>query len=78
MKVAWLTLIISALTDLVITIGTSIATAMVSTGDAVIPNNAVLILAGIGGLVSAARTVNQALKATPEVTAALKGTGDGT
>lgn len=78
MKIAWLTLIISAVTDFIITSATALTTAMVSSGSAELPGKAVLLLAGLGGLVSAARTIQQALKATPENTAALKGTGDGT
>lgn len=41
--------------------------------DAIMPSTAVLVLASIGSLVTFARTVQQALKATPEATAALKG-----
>lgn len=77
MKIAWLTLIISAVTDFIITAATALTTAMVSTGTAELPGKAVLLLALLGGVVSGARTVQQALKATPENTAALKGTGDG-
>jgi len=77
MKNAWFVLIISALTDFVITGATAVTSAMVSTGSANFPSNAVIMLAVLGGLVSAARTIQQALKATPETTMALKGTGDG-
>lgn len=73
MKIAWLVLIISAFTDLVITGGTALGTAMVATGTAQIPSTPVILLAFLGGLVSAARTVQQALKATPETQAALRG-----
>lgn len=73
MKTAWVVLSISAFTDLIITAGTSVTSAMVATGSASIPSKAVIILAVIGGLVAASRTIQQALKATPETTAALKG-----
>ena len=73
MKVAWTILLISAFTDFVVTVGTSLGTAMVATGSAQMPSNAVLLLSVIGGMVAAARTVQQALKASPETSAALKG-----
>lgn len=73
MKIQWVILIISAFTDLVITGATSLGTAMLATGAAEIPKNAVLLAALLGGAVAAARTIQQALKATPETTAALKG-----
>ena len=73
MKIAWLILLISAFTDFVITAGTALTTAMVAQGTAQMPSAAILLLAVIGGLVSGARTVQQALKATPEQTAALRG-----
>lgn len=81
MKIAWIILIISAFTDFVITTGTSVGTAMVATGNAQLPTHAVTLLAVLGGLVSAARTIQQALKnaADPQsnATMQLKGTGDG-
>ncbi len=77
MKIAWLVLIISAFTDFIITTGTAITSAMVGTMSAQLPNKGVMLLAITGGVVSAARTIQQALKSTPETTAALKGTGDG-
>lgn len=73
MKTAWTVLIISALTDMIINIGTSLAAAMVATGSATMPSDAVILLSVIGGLVAAARTIQQALKATPETQAALRG-----
>ncbi len=72
-KIAWLILIISALTDFIITAGTALTTAMVAAGSAQLPNSAIVLLATIGGLVSAARTIQQALKATPEQSKALHG-----
>jgi hypothetical protein len=67
-------LLIAALTDFIISAGTALATAMVAQGNAAIPSPAVIILAAIGGTVAAARTVQQALKITPEVMAGLHGT----
>lgn len=81
MKIAWIILIVSALTDFVITVGTSITTAMVATGSAQFPSDAVVLLACLGGGVSAARTIQQALKTAMDpqsnATTQLKGTGDG-
>lgn len=73
MKTAWAILLISALTDFIITGATAITSAMVATGSAEIPSKAVVILAVLGGLVAAARTIQQALKATAETSAALRG-----
>lgn len=77
MKIAWFNLFVSAFTDFGITAATSIVTVMVAMGDAQLPSKAAVLVALLGAFVSALRTVQQALKATPEVTAALKGTGDG-
>lgn len=74
MKQAWIVLLVSAFTDFIINAGTALTSAMVATGNAAMPSKAVVILALIGGLVAFSRTVQQALKATPETTAALKGT----
>lgn len=73
MRTAWIVLLISALTDFVINAGTSVMAAMVATGAASVPSKAVLLLSVLGGLVSMSRTIQQALKATPETAAALKG-----
>jgi hypothetical protein len=73
MKSQWTILIISAITDMVISAGTSIGTAMIATGSAQMPTTAVLVLSMIGGLVAAARTIQQALKVTPQTAAALRG-----
>ncbi len=60
----WTILAVSALTDGVITGGTAIMTAMVGAGSTAMPGKAVILLAVIGGVVAAARTVQQALKAS--------------
>lgn len=73
MKIAWLVLSISAFTDFVITAATAVTSAMIATGSAQWPNKAVVLLAVLGGVVSAARTIQQALKATTEQSAALRG-----
>lgn len=73
MKIAWIILLISALTDFVINTGTSLMAAMVATGSATVPTRAVLILAFVGGLVQMSRTIQQALKATQSGAEALLG-----
>ncbi len=76
-KIAWFNLLVSAFTDFGITVATSLVTVMVAMGDAQLPSKAAIVVALLGAFASALRTVQQALKSTPEVTAALKGTGDG-
>jgi len=73
MKVAWAVLLISALTDFLINSGTSLMAAMMATGSAAMPSSAVILVVLIGGVVQAARTIQQALKVTPEISAALRG-----
>ena len=62
MKIAWLVLLISAFTDFVITTATSLTTAMMVMGNAELPSNAVVIVASLGGAVTAARTIQQGLR----------------
>jgi membrane protein implicated in regulation of membrane protease activity len=77
MKSAWLVLLISAFTDFVITAATAAGTVIAAI--AVNPDwgaqlKWTLFIAPIlGGIVAGARTIQQALKATPETTAQLKG-----
>ena len=73
MKVAWVILLISALTDFLINAGTSLMAAMMATGSATMPGKAVVLVIMIGCIVQAARTVQQALKITPQTSAALRG-----
>lgn len=73
MKTAWIVLMISAVTDFIITAGTGLTTAMVATGSTSMPNKATVLLMLIGGLIAMARTIQQALKTTPETSAALRG-----
>lgn len=73
MKTAWVILIVSALTDFTITVSASLTASMLATRVAELPNQSAMLLALLGGLVSASRTIQQALKATPETSAALKG-----
>lgn len=61
-KAAWIILLISAGTDLLINTGSALGAAMVATGNASVPSKAVIILAIITGVVAAARTIQQALK----------------
>lgn len=74
-RIAWVTLLLSAFTDSVITAGTALMAVMTDSGS--MPNQVSIVVIVAGGIVAMARTINQALKATPENTAALKGTGDG-
>ena len=73
LKIAWLVLIVSALTDFIITAGTSLMSVMVATGSPQMPEPAVWVIVTAGGLVAAARTIQQALKQTATETAALRG-----
>lgn len=73
MKTAWSVLLVSALTDFLILTGTSLSAAMVATGTAAMPNKAVVMLSLIGGVMAFSRTIQQALKTTPETHAALTG-----
>ncbi len=73
MNSARFVLLITALTDFIISAGTALGTAMVAQGNAQIPGAAVIILAVIGGVVAGARTVQQALKVTPETITSLRG-----
>jgi hypothetical protein len=73
MKVAWLVLLISAFTDFVITAGSGLTAAMVAKGEPAMPSEAVWLITAVAGIVSAARTIQQALKATPETIQSLKG-----
>ena len=73
MKTEWLILLISAGTDALISFGTAVSAAMVTQGSVAMPSRAVLLLATVGGLVAAARTIQQALKATPSTIAGLRG-----
>jgi hypothetical protein len=61
-KMAWVVLGISAITDGVITGGTALMSAMVAGGNTGMPTKAVIVLACVGAMVQAARTVQQALK----------------
>lgn len=73
MKMAWIVLLISATTDFFITAATSVMTAMTATGSASLPNKATILICVLGGGIAMMRTIQQALKATPETAAALKG-----
>lgn len=72
MKIAWLILAITAFTDFVIAFGTGLLVGNAATG-ATYPSGPTMVYSAIGALVVSSRTVQQALKATPEQTAALKG-----
>lgn len=73
MRYAWIILLISALTDFGINAIPVIMAAMMATGSATVPSKAIIILAVLTGSLAGLRTIQQALKATPETAAALKG-----
>src|SRR5262245_48447314 len=62
MKIAWTVLLITAFTDFIIASGTGLTTAMVESRTVGLPSANAIILSIVGGLVVAARTVQQALK----------------
>ncbi len=70
MKKAWTVLLISAVTDFAITAGT--AWMALSGSDKPVTRNQVITVL-VGGGIALARTIQQALKATPETSAALMG-----
>lgn len=70
MKSAWLILLISAFTDFIINSGTAYV-AVSGTGIPLTRQQIIIIL--VGATISFARTIQQALKASPETSAALKG-----
>jgi hypothetical protein len=61
---AFYVLMVSAATDFIITAGTALTTAMVANGEASMPSHPVILVAVIGGAVSFARTVQQAVRKT--------------
>ena len=73
MKVEWAILLITALTDFMLTFLTGLGTAMATSHTVGLPDASTILVAAIGGGVVAFRTVQQALKANPVTTAALKG-----
>lgn len=60
-KTYWFILVVTAVTDGIIAFGTSVGTAMVD-GKAGLPSWPAIAVAGIGGVVVIARTIQQALK----------------
>ncbi len=76
-KIAWVVLLVSALTDFIITSGTGVMTVLTAVvidptvKDSIRP--VIFIAPVVGGVVAAARTIQQALKATPATLAALNG-----
>lgn len=61
-KTQWLILMISALTDFIISGASSLTAAMVSGETVQMPNKAVLVISLLGGTVAFSRTIQQALK----------------
>ncbi len=70
---AWTVLLITAFTDFVITAGGAMVTAITAMSTPDWPPRYVFLISFFLGITAAARTVQQALKATPENSAALKG-----
>lgn len=73
MKVAWTILIITALTDFLISFGTALSAAMVVNQVVGMPGAPAVLISALGGVIVASRTIQQALKTTPIFTASLKG-----
>ena len=65
-KRQWIILLVSASTDMVITIGTALTTAMVAGEMVKMPSGAVIAVACIGGVIALARTIQQHLKKIEE------------
>ncbi len=61
----WVTLIVSFITDFVISAGGCLTTAMVATGSAAMPTTPVIIFSAVTGLVAASRRVQALLTPTP-------------
>lgn len=72
-KVAWVVLLLTALTDFVLSFGTALSAAMVVNQVVGMPSAPAILISAIGGLMVACRTIQQALKTTPIFTASLKG-----
>jgi hypothetical protein len=62
---AWLIILISALTDLLIVSGSTLIGAMLATGEATLPTLAVWLVSGLSGLVAAGKEVRSSLKLPP-------------
>jgi len=73
MNSAWITLLITAFTDFLTTAATGLIAAMMASGAAQMPSLATVVVIALGGLLAAARTIQQALKASPSTSAELKG-----
>lgn len=69
MKIEWYKLLVSAFTDFVIVSGTAY---IALPSDVMLGNRQIMVML-IGGFVAASRTIQQALKNTPESTAILRG-----
>lgn len=63
-KQQWFILLVSAFTDMMVAAGTALMASMTSSGSAALPSRATVIVCMLGGLLAAARTVQQHLKAT--------------
>jgi hypothetical protein len=61
----WITLIVSAITDFVISAGGALTTAMVATTSQTLPSTATIVFSVVTGLVAAARGTQKLLTPTP-------------
>ncbi len=64
MKSAWAILLISGLTDFIISFGNALVAAMVEGKTGELPGAPSLLIASLGALVALARTIQQGLKAS--------------
>ena len=62
----WITLVISFITDFIISAGGAVSTAMVATGSTALPTKATAVFAVVTGLVAASRRIQALL--SPSVT----------
>ena len=73
MRTEWTALLIAAGTDFAITFATALAAVMMGSGSAELPSKAAVIVAFLGGIGSAAQTIREARKATPDSVRRLRG-----
>ncbi len=73
MKRAWIVLLISAMTDALLLVTGGVSSAMAATGVVSMPSKPVVVINLLFGAAAFFRTIQQALKATPETSAALTG-----
>lgn len=60
----WFIVLVSSLTDFMVAATTGLTTAMTASGSGDMPSKGTLLLCGLGGLLAAARSVQNSLKTT--------------